>query len=370
MAEATNGTLPEGSAERDIRLAEHAEAVQEMRQTKGLEGLVGGLQAVVINTEPQMHDRAVQELLRTTGMGLREGYVDANYKVTRLGIEASPDILIQTRLADENPFYALNLNPKSRFLPHTRLETFIFSTPDIETYVRLQSDRGVTFMTDDIQYHPEYAFIQTRPSPFTHNSLGFIQWKNHASDSFKTRDAQEITPKAEKPDMPHLQNIGALDHCATRVTSAERDNAILEFMELTNYNFDFAIYVNSLNSITNVARLSDKDFAMVFTSGIASDSATQDTGPTEQFIANYGRRVHHMAFTTKEIETTYDALERDGMRFLVELVGSEAEGLQQTFTVPSKYTLLVNEYIQRYGDFDGFFTKSNVTMLTEATGRQ
>lgn len=370
MAETSNKTLPEESTERDTRLAEHAEDVRKMRQAKGLEGLVGGLQAVVINTEPQMHDRAVQEMLRTTGMDWREGYADANHKVTRLGTDVSADILIQTRLAGENPFYPLNLTPKSRFLPHTRLETFIFSTPDIEAYVGLQRDRGVRFMTEDIQYHPDYAFIQTQPSPYTHNSLGFIQWSPHSGGSFKTREAQEFAVTAEKPDLPHLYNIGALDHCATRVTAAERDNAILEFMELTNYNFEFAIHVHSLNSITNVARLSKKDFAMVFTSGIASESAAQDIGPTEQFIANYGRRVHHMAFATKEIETTYDALERDGMRFLVELVGSEAEGLQQTFTTPSKYTLLVNEYIQRYGGFDGFFTQSNVTTLTDATSQQ
>jgi hypothetical protein len=58
------------------------------------------------------------------------------------------------------------------------------------------------------------------------------------------------------------------------------------------------------------------------------------------------------------------------MQFLVELVGSEEEGLKQTFSQPSEYTLLVNEYIKRYGDFDGFFTKSNVTLLTAATDKQ
>ncbi len=42
--------------------------------------------------------------------------------------------------------------------------------------------------------------------------------------------------------------------------------------------------------------------------------------------------------------------------------GPEAELLR-----PSPYTLLVNEYGHRYGDFDGFFTRSNVTLLTEAT---
>ena len=58
------------------------------------------------------------------------------------------------------------------------------------------------------------------------------------------------------------------------------------------------------------------------------------------------------------------------MRFLIELVGSPEEGLRQTFTEASKNTLLVTEYIHRYGDFDGFFTRSNVTRLTAATERQ
>jgi len=55
------------------------------------------------------------------------------------------------------------------------------------------------------------------------------------------------------------------------------------------------------------------------------------------------------------------------MKYMVELVGSKEEGLKQTFTVPSPNTMLVNEYIWRYGDFDGFFTRSNVTALTRAT---
>jgi hypothetical protein len=64
------------------------------------------------------------------------------------------------------------------------------------------------------------------------------------------------------------------------------------------------------------------------------------------------------------------ALKEDSMDFLIELVGSPDEGLKQTFSVQSENTLLINEYIHRYGDFDGFFTKSNVTLLTGATGKQ
>jgi 4-hydroxyphenylpyruvate dioxygenase-like putative hemolysin len=174
----------------------------------------------------------------------------------------------------------------------------------------------------------------------------------------------------KKLPYPHLKNIKWLDHAAARVKAQHRDAAILEFMSLTNYSFDFAIYVNSLNSITSVACLSSTDFAMVFTSGISPDPNDGASGPTEKFIRNYGSRVHHIAFKTEHIEETYQALQNDGMKFLIELVGSPEEGLKQTFTEPSENTLLVTEYIHRYGDFQGFFTRSNVTLLTAATDRQ
>ena len=138
----------------------------------------------------------------------------------------------------------------------------------------------------------------------------------------------------------------------------------------SDYHFDFAIYVKSQNSITTVARLSHKDYAQVFTSGIAPFKSLEESGPTEIFIHDYNTRVHHMAFITKNIEKTFQALTDDGMEYLVEFVGSEDEGLKQTFTVASPNTLLVNEYIHRYGDFDGFFTKSNVTLLTKVTEKQ
>jgi 4-hydroxyphenylpyruvate dioxygenase-like putative hemolysin len=174
----------------------------------------------------------------------------------------------------------------------------------------------------------------------------------------------------DKPDRPYLRNIKELDHSATRVRSEDRDAAIIEFMKLTNYNFDMAIYVHSLNSITNVARLSPTDYAMVFTSGISPYISDEASGPTERFIHNYGTRVHHIAFRTEHIEDTVASLKEDGLGFLLDLVGSPGEGLKQTFSTASEHTFLVNEYIFRYGDFDGFFTKSNVSLLTEATDRQ
>jgi 4-hydroxyphenylpyruvate dioxygenase-like putative hemolysin len=286
-----------------------------------------------------------------------------------LKAQGSADILVRSRVNGDNPFAPFNAFAKSKHLPNTRLETFVFETEDIEEYFRTQKSRGVRFISDRIIHAHNFSFIQTIPSSLTGGSIGFIQWTGERGN-YAGAESQDLSWQTEKPGKDYLKNIKGLDHAATRVRAEDRDAAIIEFMQLTNYDFDFAIYVTLFNSITNVARLSKDDFAMVFTSGISPYTSDQESGPTEKFIHNYGTRVHHMAFHTENIEETFSALKQDGMDFLIDLVGSPDEGLKQTFTVASEHTLLVNEYIHRYGDFDGFFTKSNVTLLTGATDMQ
>ena len=354
----------------DKHLKEQIPRIVEERQKAGLEGLVGGLQAVIINTEPEHLKAAAADFLKYTGLDFTDAFQSPDEEKTIVLKRAgSADFILRTRANNHNPFRELNLYPKSSHLPDTRLETFVFKTPDIEKYVAIQKNRGVEFLTNNIIRKDNYSFIQTKPSIYTGNSLGFIQWNNDKGDYF-SQDCKKLELNLKKPASPHLADIFELDHCATRLHAVDRDNAIMEFMNLTNYNFDFAIYVKVFNSITNVARLSADDYAMVFTSGISPYTNDQESGPTEKFIHNYGTRVHHMAFRTENITETYEALKQDGMEFLIELVGNEDEGLRQTFTQPSPHTLLVNEYIQRYGEFDGFFTRSNVTLLTGATDKQ
>ena len=176
--------------------------------------------------------------------------------------------------------------------------------------------------------------------------------------------------KQPKPASAYSPNVRQLDHVALRVRAEDRDAAILELMELTNYDFDEAYYVEELNSITNVTRRAKQDVAIVVTSGISPYVDDSISGPTEKFVHGYGPRAHHLAFWTEGIEDTFAALKADGQEFLIELVGSPREGLKQTFTQPSPHTLLVHEYIYRYGDFNGFFTRSNITALTRATEEQ
>jgi hypothetical protein len=235
--------------------------------------------------------------------------------------------------------------------------------------VAIQKERGIQFLTPEPIISDYFSFIQTVPSPYTGNSIGFVEWQDDVR-IYAPTGATTIPPDITKPAYKHLKNIAQLDHAATRVKAQDRSAAILEFLSLTNYHYDFGVHVKSQNSITSVARHNKEDFAMVFTSGITPYTSDEASGPTEKFIRNYGTRVHHMAFQTGQIEETVALLKKEGMAFLLELVGSETEGLKQIFSEPSPHTLIVNEYIHRYGSFDGFFSRSNVEKLTEATAKQ
>ena len=353
----------------DAFLKEKANMIKDIRRSVGLDGLVAGLDSIIINTEPDRQKLAVEEILRYTGFDFKSAFETKQKRVCVLKRRNSAAILVESRLNEQNPFVFFNNFPKSTHLPNTRLETFVFNISNIEKYVSIQKCRGIEFVTSEIIETDNFLYIQTVPSELTGNSVGLIQWKkkkgNYCDEAFK-----DLNWDFTKSKKDYHANIGKIDHAATRVEAKKRDAAIIEFMSLTNYDFDFSIYVKVFNSITNVARLTKSDFAMVFTSGISPYINSKISGPTENYIHNYGPRVHHVAFKTEKIEDTYAELRKDRMKFLIKLVGSRKQGLKQTFTVGSSNTLLVNEYIHRYGDFDGFFTKNNVTLLTAATEMQ
>ena len=353
----------------DDYLQQEVPRVREERRRLGLDGLAGGLQCVVVNVEPDRLEPAAAELLARTGFSVSDCFVDHRFRTVVLSVEDSADILLRCRLEDHNPFSVVAGGPKAARLPNTRLETYFFRTPDLDGYLDIQKGRGVAFMDDEELRGEGIAAAQTIPSAYTGLSVGLMEMAP-GRDSYRGPESRDLHLNLEKPDHPFLRSIGALDHTATRVRAEDRDAAIIEFAELTGYDFDFAIYVKVFNSITNVARLSGEDFAMVFTSGIVPDDGSHDPGPTQMFIRNYGTRVHHMALWTESIQETWQGLAQAGQEFMIDLLGSPEEGLRQTFSQPSNHTMLVTELIHRYGDFRGFFTRSNVTKLTGATEGQ
>jgi hypothetical protein len=68
------------------------------------------------------------------------------------------------------------------------------------------------------------------------------------------------------------------------------------------------------------------------------------------------------------IDYVVEAIKAKGKDFLLDVIGSREEGLKQIFSSASEHSSLIVEYVQRFGDFDGFFTKQNVAELTAAAG--
>lgn len=353
----------------DSRLREAAQAVLAEREKKGLVDIVGDLESIRICCEPECLADAASHLLATTGYQLKDAFISETERVYVLSRADSADIIVYSRESSVNPFTPLNCFPLSARLPNTRLETLVFACRDVARYADIQQRNGVTFATPGIIETAHYRYIETTPSALTGNAIGLIEWRV-PEHQYRYDGCRDLDVMPGKPEHRYLERVGRLDHIATRVRGPERDQAILEFMGLTEYVFDFAIHVPDLNSITNVARLKNARFGLVFTSGQRSDDTAENPGPTEAFVRNYGPRAHHMAFLTNDIVATHKWLIDDGMEFLSDLVGSEEEGIRQVFSKPSPHTLIVNEYIERYGDFDGFFVFGNVRELTRATGDQ
>jgi hypothetical protein len=351
----------------DSVLLGRVEDVLAERRRLGLDGLVGGLETVILSVEPDRLESAAYDFLNTTGYLFHTALEDGEGRGCVLSLPGSADFLLRARTGP-SPFAHEPLGPKSLHLPATRVETMVFACADLERYVELQKKRGVKFQTPEIVRSDASLFIQTVPSARSALSFGFVEWL-HGGRQYVSNLVRPGEWCLAKPDRAHLRRVGLFDHASVRVRAQDRDDAILEFLGLTNYAFSMAVYVDNLNSITNVARLAGEPYAMVITSGMG-DAAEGQEGPTEKFIRNYGRRIHHLAFRTEGIETAFAGLKAQGMEFLLELAGSPAEGLRQTFSRPSPETLIVNEYIERFPGFDGFFTKSNVTLLTKATENQ
>jgi len=88
----------------------------------------------------------------------------------------------------------------------------------------------------------------------------------------------------------------------------------------------------------------------------------------EKYCQKYGNRVHHLAYEVTNIEKVVEIQKSRGIKFTTdEIIGSEEEGIKQIFTFPTESSNHIIEYIQRFGDFDGFFTPSNIAGLMNST---
>jgi hypothetical protein len=200
------------------------------------------------------------------------------------------------------------------------------------------------------------------------------------------QEVQEVylAAKSMQEKLAIDSRILPIDHLATRVYSQNREVAILEWLSLSSYYYWGSYNIADQNSSTNVTKnvhcTSElRSPAKVFTANNTPYFVNHLEGlpsPTETFVRNYGPRLHHLAIAVRDgeydgmanIDHVVASIRQQGKDFLLDVIGSREEGLKQVFSSASEHSSLIIEYVQRFGDFDGFFTRQNVAELTHAAG--
>ena len=373
--------------------------VLEERDRCGLTEMIGRIEAMMITVEPGNSIAYIGELALMTPYHYLVTLDSPRHltHILRIDME-SPDILLR-EVKDPNHydiFRSLNdPHPAGSQRPHSRYIGEILRVTDRERVLEMQREREFRFFSPDALTSldlPTNVSI-SRPSPYTQNVVGYIQRDldtirvyhplgncnivAQAQDTYEK--AKELQKKMKIDDL-----ILPIDHLATRVHSQNRETALLEYLGLSSYYFWGSYDIADQNSSTNVCKSvrpvpESVSPAKVFTANnlpYCVNHLDKLPSPTETFVRNFGPRLHHIALSVKDgerdgkenIEFVVDAIASHGGKFLLEVIGSRASGLKQIFSSASPISALIIEYVQRFGDFQGFFTRDNVARLTAAAG--
>ena len=290
-----------------------------------------------------------------------------------------------------------NLYPLASKKPNARYVGEIFTTADLGGTRKVLESHNVRFHYPDETENKFFSnphFYFTFRSSITENRVGCTP-----ADTFDLESpaiGQRILLRDEEIERLELAEATAaekgtdglvmgVDHMASRILAGEREDAILEFLTMSNYYFWGAYNIADQNSSTNVNRnphVDDdkKSPAKVFTANNTPSFVNSFENlpmPTEDFVRNFGKRMHHVAYEVvdgdhasgqKNVDFVVDALKKDGVAFLAHVVGEckDEPNLKQIFSKHSAYSILITEYVERCFGYEGFFTKSNVAELTKA----
>ncbi len=370
----------------------------EERDRLGLTSMIHEIDALMITVDPEHSIEYVAELALMTPYHYLVTLETEKHWTHVLRIDLnSPDILLR-EVKDPNfrgIFRSLNeIYPVGAKKPNSRYMGEIIRVSDLHSVVQLQQQREFRFFNQDEVRKLELPgnIAVSKPSPYTHNIVAYLE-RQQDEPRVYALGVSVIRPdvQAAYVEAKSLQNklgisdlLLPLDHLATRVYSQNREVAILEYLSWSSYYFWGAYNIKDQNSSTNVTKSAhsipeSKSPAKVFTANNTPyfiNHLEKLPSPTETFVRNYGPRLHHMAISVKDgelggkehIDVVVDAIAKNGKGFLLDVIGSKEQGLKQIFSNASEHSSLIIEYVQRYGSFDGFFTKENVAKLTEAAG--
>ncbi len=379
---------------------DYLQRILEERDRLGLTEMVHEIDALMITVDPDNSIEYIAELCLMTPYHYLVTLESESHWTHILRIDLdSPDLIIR-EVKDPNfrgIFRALNeIYPVGSRKPNSRYMGEIIRVTNKHEVEKIQASREFRFFNQDDIRRLELPgnLAISKPSPYTHNIVGYLERgisdiRVYVLGISVIRDdvqaayeqAKEVQEKLRINDL-----ILPIDHLATRVYSQNREVAILEYLSLSSYHFWGAYNIKDQNSSTNVTKSvhavpESKSPAKVFTANNTPyfvNHLEQLPSPTETFVRNYGPRLHHMALAVKDgerdgienIDFVVNSIAEQGKGFLLDVIGSKEQGLKQIFSNASEHSSLIIEYVQRYGDFDGFFTKENVAVLTEAAGAE
>ncbi len=389
-----------GDKENSAFFEEYLQRLLEERDQLGLTEMVHEIDALMITVDPDHSISYINELCLMTPYHYLVTLESESHWTHILRIDLnSPDLLLR-EVKDPNfrgIFRSLNeIYPVGSKKPNSRYMGEIIRVTNLHEVEKIQQAREFRFFSqNDVRKLELPGNVSiSKPSPYTHNIVGYLE--RHPNDlrvyalgmSTIRSDVQAAYEEAkmlqEKLRIDDL--ILPVDHLATRIYSQNREVAILEYLSWSSYYFWGAYNIWDQNSSTNVTKSvhqipESKSPAKVFTANNTPyfvNHLEKLPSPTETFVRNYGPRLHHMALAVKDgerdgienIDFVVNAIAEQGKGFLLDVIGSKEQGLKQIFSNASEHSSLIIEYVQRYGDFDGFFTKENVAALTEAAGAE
>jgi hypothetical protein len=371
----------------------------EDRDRVGLTDMVGQIEAMMITVDPGRSIEYIGELCLMTPYHYLVTLESESHwtHVLRIDLD-SPDLIVR-EVKDPNIrgiFRSLNeVYPIGARKPNSRYMGEILRVENRSEAVRLQEERDFRFFSQDEVRRLELPGNVSigKPSPYTHNIVGYMErpageLRVYALGISTIReDVQSVymNSKAVQERLGLTDLILPVDHLATRIYSQNREVAILEWLSLSSYYYWGSYDIADQNSSTNVTksvhfRSELNSPAKVFTANNTPyfvNHLERLPSPTETFVRNYGPRLHHIALAVRDgelgdgrahIDHVVDAIREQGREFLLDVIGSREDGIKQIFSSASEHSSLIIEYVQRFGDFEGFFTRQNVAQLTHAAG--
>jgi len=387
-----------GDKKSSLFFNEYLGKLLEERDSLGLSNMIQEIDAMMLTVDPGKSVEYIEELcLMSPYEYLVTLESDSHWThILRIDLNA-PDLLVREVKHEgiRGIFRSLNeVYPIGSNKPHSRYIGEILRVSDLREVVKLQQGRGFSFFSQEETSKLELPanLAISKPSPYTHNIVAYMERRPEELRVYAlgTSSINAVAQQACENAKCRQKELGIsglilpVDHLATRIYSQNREVAILEWLSLSSYYYWGSFDIIDQNSSTNVTKsihyLDElRSPAKVFTANNTPYFVNHFKifpSPTENFVRNYGPRLHHIALAVKDgsqngvenIDFVVDAIREQGKSFLLDIIGSKVEGLKQIFSSASEHSSLIIEYVQRYSGFQGFFNADNVAELTHAAG--